>query len=508
MANWENVCTMLLDGAGADQVKERVKDFDAYQVYPGSIHEADGCGLFLCRTGGEKKLVVCGSGAPYNELNGTERSLSGGRAKICELSNENCLVIRKLFPYTSPSNHHGTDITVGFGDRLGLASPGHIRTIGGKKVFPVLAQQSIRELNLTGRTYKDVLAAASWAVFQEGYTLGFGADGDHLKTAAEVQMAIDCGFTMITLDCSEHINNAVPGMSAEEVDKLYAAVNPEERLRLEAKYLGREIALDGRNKIHFLPEEFKRTVLIYFAAIKYTIDIYNSVIKNCGRSIDFEMSVDETLTSTSPQSHYFVAVELLDAGVRITSLAPRFCGEFQKGIDYIGNIAEFTQEFEVHTVIAEKLGYKLSIHSGSDKFSVFPIIGDRTKGKYHLKTAGTNWLEAVRVIAAKNPSLYRRMHAFALEHLAEAKKYYHIGAKVENIPSLDTLADKDLPSLMELNDARQVLHITYGLILLAKNPDGTSTFKDEIYALLNQNEAEYYTVLQKHLGRHLSELGL
>jgi hypothetical protein len=509
MANWEKVCSMLLDGKSPEQVKAQIMgDFDTYQVYSDSIIQSNGCTFFLAMVQGVKKLVVCGDGKPYHEFKGSEQLLSNRRIKVCDLSNENCTAIRKLFSFTNPSNHHGRDITVGFGDRLGLASAGHIRTIKGKKVFPVLAQQSIRELNLTGRTYVDVLAAASWAVFQEGYTLGFGADGDHLKTASEVKMAIDCGFTMITLDCSEHIDNSIPGLGAEEVDRLYSALKAEDRQRLEAKYLDKEVTLDSSHKIHFLSEEFKRTVLIYFKAINYTIGIYNNVIKDCGRSIDFEMSIDETLTSTTPQSHYFVAAELLTAGVRITSLAPRFCGEFQKGIDYIGDIALFTQEFEVHTIIAEKLGYKLSIHSGSDKFSVFPAIGDRTKGKYHLKTAGTNWLEAVRVIAVKDPALYRKMHAFALEHLSEAKKYYHIGAKPENIPSLEKLADKDLPALMDMNDARQVLHITYGLILLAKYADGTSTFKDDIYNLLNRYEAEYYNALQKHLGRHLSQLGI
>ena len=101
----------------------------------------------------------------------------------------------------------------------------------------MLAQQSMRELSLTGRNYKDVLDAASWAVFQEGYTSGFGADGDHLKKTEEVKMAIDCGYSMITLDCSEHINNSVPGLSREEVDRMYASIPAGESSALN-KYLG------------------------------------------------------------------------------------------------------------------------------------------------------------------------------------------------------------------------------------------------------------------------------
>lgn len=273
------------------------------------------------------------------------------------------------------------------------------------QVFPVLAQQSIRELNLTGRTYNDVLCAASWAVFQEGYTSGFGADGDHLKTPEEVKMALDNGFTMITLDCSEHIDNKAASYSTSEIDKKYMEIDEIERKRLELIYLGKTLKLKDSTLIVFNNEEFKRIVLIYLKAIKYTIDIYNSVIKSSGKNIDFEMSIDETLTSTTPESHYFVASELIAGGVEITSLAPRFCGEFQKGIDYIGDIEQFKNEFKMHVKIAENFGYKISVHSGSDKFAVFPIIGKIANGEYHLKTAGTNWLEAVRVIANKNPLL-------------------------------------------------------------------------------------------------------
>ena len=162
----------------------------------------------------------------------------------------------------------------------------------------------------------------------------------------------------------------------------------------------------------------------------------------------------------------------------------------------------------MHVKVAEHFGYKISVHSGSDKFSVFPIIGKETGGCYHLKTAGTNWLEAVRVIARKNPDLYRRMHKFAVANLQEAKKYYHVSADVNNIPDIDNLKNEELPSLMDMDDSRQVLHITYGLILLSQNPDGSAAFRDEIYSALHTFENEYYKALEKHIGRHLKELGI
>ena len=488
--------------------KEAEGKFTEYGVYPNSINVYDEGWLFIARDNTEKSLIMYGRNAFYDEFEGAESSINNRPVKVCNLNNKNCKAIMRMFPYVKPSNHRGQKITIGLGDRLGLASSGHLRLIKDLPVFPVLAQQSIRELNLTGRTYNDVLCAASWAVFQEGYTSGFGADGDHLKTPEEVKMALDNGFTMITLDCSEHIDNKAASYSANEVNKKYMEIDEDERKRLETAYKGKTLKLKGGTAVVFEPEEFKKIVLIYLKAIKYTINIYNSTIKNSGRNIDFEMSIDETLTSTTPESHYFAASELIAGGVEITSLAPKFCGEFQKGIDYMGDIEQFRKEFEMHVKIAGNFGYKISVHSGSDKFAVFPIIGEITDGEYHLKTAGTNWLEAVRVIAGRNPSLYRRMHKFAIENLDKAKKYYHISGDPANIPEIDGLKDEELPSLMDKNDSRQVMHITYGLILMEKKADGIFAFRDEIYSTLHKYEDDYYSALEKHIGKHLKGLGL
>jgi len=150
--------------------------FSEYFVYPDSINDYSGSRFFMAKLAGAKKLVICGDSSIYAEFTGKEHILEGKKVKVCDLTVENSLVLRKAFPFTNPVSHKGRNITFGLGDRLGLASPGHIRLLKGKGVFPILAQQSIRELNLTGRTYADVLSAAVWAVFQEGWKDGFGAD--------------------------------------------------------------------------------------------------------------------------------------------------------------------------------------------------------------------------------------------------------------------------------------------------------------------------------------------
>ena len=126
------------------------------------------------------------------------------------------------------------------------------------------------------------------------------------------------------------------------------------------------------------------------------------------------MSVDETDTPTSHAEHLFIARELRRLGVRWVSLAPRYVGRFEKGVDYIGDLGAFEADFAGHAAIARALGpYKLSLHTGSDKFSIYDIATRSAGGLLHLKTAGTSYLEALRATASFDPTLFREILALA-----------------------------------------------------------------------------------------------
>lgn len=476
-------------------------------VFPNSVILGKNYLCLMVTEDGNRKLVVADEGKELG-FNGVEEVIGKYNLKICPLSPENAETLRNTFRWTAPTALGQTGASIGLGDRLGIASPGHIRVISKRNIRPVLAQQSIRELDLTGRNYQEVIDAASWAVFQEGYKEGFGADGDHLKRPEDVKKALGIGFSMITLDCSEHIDDTVMSLKDGEIQNRYNRLSPKLREFLESEYLDKEFILESGRIIKFDILTLAKNALVYLDALKFAEDIYHSFIKHNPKPVDFEVSIDEIATPTTPQDHFFVASELKKRAVKVNSVAPRFVGEFQKGIDYIGDTEQFTKEFQVHAEIADHFGYKISVHSGSDKFSVFASIGRLTKGRFHVKTAGTNWLEAVRVIAMVNPTLYRQMHSFALDNLDEALKYYHVTIDQAKIPELQSLTDQQLPDLMDQNDARQALHITYGLILQAKNTDGSFRFRDRIYHELELHQDLYALRLKIHIGKHLDELGV
>jgi len=217
------------------------------------------------------------------------------------------------------------------------------------------------------------------------------------------------------------------------------------------------------------------------------------------------VSVDETDTPTSHAEHVFVASELIRRGVRWVSLAPRFIGRFEKGVDYIGDTRAFEADVEVHAAIARRFGpYKISLHSGSDKFSIYEIAARHTRGLVHLKTAGTSYLEALRAVAQVSPDLFRAIYAFSRGRYDEDRASYHVSAALDRAPAPSTVTDEELGGLLDQFDVRQILHVTFGSVLTTRGSDGALLFADAIMSLLRSHTEVHAACLKRHFIRHLS----
>lgn len=410
--------------------------------------------------------------------------------------------LRQHLPWTRPVSLRERITSVGMGDRVGLATPGHIRVARQYGIAPVLAQQSMRELAFTGRSFADVVADAAFHVFAEGFESGYGADGDHLKTIPHIDRALDWGMPMVTLDLTDVLHPEAAEWPDSQVAAAFERLPSDFRKRIEAIYVDRKIGL-GDISFAFDGQLARRCAVMYHDALRHATAVNQHLQAMTGGSYDLEISIDETTTPTLPTHHLFIARELEHRNVLVSSLAPRFIGEFQKGIDYVGDRAEFDRQFAVHAHIARAAGgYKVSIHSGSDKFSVYPTIGRETGHRVHIKTAGTNWLEALRVIAQREPTLYRLIHQRAFDYFPEASRSYHIGADLDRIRPLDETKDDELELFLEDNHCRQLLHISYGGLL--NDPQVRNGF----YSALHHHEEAHAAGVSRHLGRHVEALGL
>jgi hypothetical protein len=217
------------------------------------------------------------------------------------------------------------------------------------------------------------------------------------------------------------------------------------------------------------------------------------------RPYELEMSVDETETVTTLAEHVYIVNELKRLGVKWVSLAPRYVGRFEKGVDYIGDLAEFEQSFAQHMAVAKAFGpYKLSLHSGSDKLSIYPIAARIAGDLVHLKTAGTSYLEALRAIALLDPTLFREIASFAIQRYPTDRASYHVSAEIAKMVDIAILADDQLVSLLDDFHAREILHVTFGSVL------NHQPFRDPFFTTLRRHEESYTQLLETHFRKHFA----
>ena len=193
----------------AERLAAQLGEWSGTEVYPRSI-AASRRSLFFLGRRDEKKLIGVVSADAAGKFVGEATRLPEADAQLtltlCDTTAANAAALREALPFLAPQPL-GLRKSAGCGDRLGLATPGHIRAVRRSAMAPILAQQSMRENARTGRTPQQVMDDAMWGVFQEGWRAGFGADADHLKTSADFDVCAAAGYTFYTVDPGEYVDN-------------------------------------------------------------------------------------------------------------------------------------------------------------------------------------------------------------------------------------------------------------------------------------------------------------
>lgn len=410
----------------------------------------------------------------------------------------------------------GLSPSFGFGDRIGLATPGHVAAMkhAGNGIEPIFPQQSIREMTRTNRSAQQVMDDAMTGARAAGWTGRIGADADHLKTPADVDLTSDVGFTFFTIDPSDDVDQLADDYSEPVLREKFVAAR--EAAPWYDGYLGKSFALPSGSSIILTEEACMRAAVKYGAAIQHALalgEYIKQVHDKKNADYEIELSVDETDQPTTLAEHYIIADQCLKGGMKLISLAPRFIGEMEKGVDYKGDISALESSLNDHAMIADILGpYKLSLHSGSDKLSMYAALARATKGRFHVKTAGTSYLEALRVVARHDEALFLRVIQFGRERYNTDKATYHVSATNESVPGITGLNNRkleqlylecwaDVPKGIGFTEpGRQILHCTFGSTLT--DPE----LGPAIRSVLESNPDSYKEVLADHFSRHLEAL--
>ncbi len=287
--------------------------------------------------------------------------------------------------------------SLGVGDRFAHQAKAQLRACqqiaaDGVDVVPVW-NKSNREHTFIGSEPSSVLVAAKEAVATLGWKKGWHVDADHIGVATVDRFIPHSDF--FTLDVADWIGKAP---AAEDL-ATFVAKHPE---------LIGSVTIEGIDQpFEITKAEVERVAGLFLLAAKEAGNIYRHILAPKGEgNFIAEVSMDETDSPQTPPELLIILAAIADEGIPAQTIAPKFTGRFNKGVDYVGDLAQFEKEFHddlaviAHAVKAYGLpaSLKLSVHSGSDKFSLYPII-QRTLPKFdaglHLKTAGTTWLEEI-----------------------------------------------------------------------------------------------------------------
>lgn len=501
--SWKDFAEELV-GTSKEAVKKLAEYTEDYRIYPRSIIKEGKSVYFLAKIDQKKKLVILNKSENFELFQGKIDEMAGFKAKISPLNHYNADILRSVFPFTAPSKVGNKMPGIGLGDRLGNAAPGYIRALKEINAVPVLAQQSIRELKLSGHTLESQLDDLSWYVFQEGYQAGFAADADLLTKKIDIEKALEIGYSIITLDCKDYIINTAQ-MSETEIDKAYQEVPDYFKKGVEAQYLNKTFVLNSGYHLEYNQYNFKKIILGYYQMLDFLKESQH-LIKKSERNIDLEVAVNKSLISTSPEAHFFIANELKRNKIELSSFAPSFKEEFWDGIEYAGDLDKFENEFKIHADIAEHFGYKLSIHSAANKYSILPIIGHYNQGRVQVKTSSISWLEALKIVAENDPSLYRDIHSYSLKKFEKEKEFNNLSIDLSQLPELAKLSDQELGDLLKIKEIRQLFNLTYKFILQDKK-NGRFIFRDKLYKSLENYDKEYKKALENETAKHLNKLG-
>lgn len=367
----------------------------------------------------------------------------------------------------------------GMGDRFARQGVAQLRAVkrsvgDGYEITPVW-NKSHREHMTIGSVPADVRAEADAAVAELGWEGAYFVDADHinLKTVGLFMVSSD----FFTLDVADRI-----GSTASEEDV--------------AAFVDRHSDLVGD---HALPgsdagfsiskEDLREAAGKYLLAVKEARKIYTSIRNAKGEgTFVTEVSLDEAEEPQSPKELLVILAALADAGIPLDTIAPRFSGRFDKGVDYVGDVEVFAAEFDADAAVLELAvemfglpdGVKLSVHSGSDKFSIYPAIKEvlvRRGAGLHLKTSGTTWLEEVVGLAESGGEALETVKAVyfkSLDKMDELCEPYAAVIDINpiNLPSKEEVeawdgdrfaaALRHVPSNGRYNsDMRQLLHVGY-----------------------------------------------
>ena len=469
-------------------------------VYRASCRWSENILYLVGRDSDRRMLLACSSNDFRSPFGGKPSRVEGFYAIEVAVTPKNVAMLQQLFPFLVPRTpDDSVSTSVGFGDRLGVTTPAHIRLAKRYNVFPVIAQQSFRELEAAGRGLDEAFADAIFAAFQEGLTEGFGADADEMPSEVRLREALRAKPSIYTIDAREYARSDVDSLDNRGLQEAFRSLPRKEQQRIRRGYSGRSVNL-GTTSVRFRPGDAER------AAVKLrNVVLFAEKVARKARKKQADAAIEVSLAGlnapTTLQEHYFIANECREREIPLRTVAIRFPGIMPEGADFSGDVRAFDGQITDHSALAAGLGmHRITIRPGSDKNAIYQTIARRTGGQFHLKTSASSWLAAMYTIADEAPDFYREIHEQALQTYPNATDGVDLTADADAVPSLESVRDRQLTDLVRDPNWRQLLNLSYGGVM--RNTDLAS----RIRTFLHANEEVFFRNVERGLEDELKAL--
>ncbi len=403
--------------------------------------------------------------------------------------------------------------TFGMGDRFGKQALAQLDAVLaarqlGIDVAPTW-NKSFREHSIIGTEPQSLRDQADAAIATRDYKLPYFIDADHIRM--ETVDGFMAGSNFFTLDVADFVGEAA---AAESVEKFKSFIAP---------FVG-QLEIDGiAGALDISAEAVEAAAGQFLKAVEEAAKIYQHIAASKAEgSYAIEVSADETDKPQSPTELLLILAMLAMEGVPAQTIAPKFTGRFNKGVDYVGDLEAFDQEFSDDlAVIAWAVenfelpkNLKLSVHSGSDKFSIYPAIKKhitRTGAGLHVKTAGTTWLEELIGLAeagGRGLEIAKDVYRQAFDNCDALCAPYATVIDIDKaqLPSpdeVDSWTSEQFTSALRHDQSnpeynqhlRQLLHV--GFKIAAKMGDDYLNALEEFSECVNRNVT--LNLLERHL---------
>lgn len=406
----------------------------------------------------------------------------------------------------------GTTLSFGFGDPIGLATPGHIEALRKKRptdLLPIFVQQSPRDHRRTGRSMQEALDIATVAVHELGWTEPWGADASNLQTRDDVRLAVEAGYSHFTMDLTPYVKSQAAELRGKDLVREFELLfeTPNDRKTYMSRYAGATAEFSTGERFVITEEKARLAAVLYLRATAFLI-LHARYLQNLWKRedrFDLEVSLAFTGIPTSPEAHWIIASELDRAGVYFTSFAPCFTGRYEPGIDYQGSRSDLEDFITIHSEIARTLGpYKIGLNWGSEKFSMLPLLVRHAGELIHIKTFGASYLEALRVVSRADAELFRKIVDLSRQAAVNAAANARFSTDFSKIADCHQVTDSDLESVFlgySESEARQMLYLGQAEVLSDRE------LGPNILTILERDMKYYHTMLCDHFIRYLSVLG-